>query len=183
LQTGYLTIKNYNTLARNYTLDYPNHEVRYSMTEQIMNFVAKIPDVTIGKLMACFILALQTDDIDAYCSTFRDYLKQIPHNIIVSREKFFQAMFVGTALLVDVNAVIAEVATDRGFVDVVLHGTNKVFVIEFKLNETPKVAFDQIITKKYHEKYIAQGKSVTLVGINVDTRNGVEVAWITNVFI
>lgn len=180
LQTGYLTIESYNNLARNYTLDYPNHEVRYSMTEQIMEFVAKIPDVIIGKLMERFTRALQADDINAYCVAFRDYLKQIPHDIIVSREKFFQATFVGTALLVDVNAVIAEVATDRGFVDVVLHGANKVFVIEFKLNETPKVAFEQIITKKYHEKYIAQGESVTLVGINVDTQNGVEVAWITS---
>jgi hypothetical protein len=179
LPTGYLTIKGYDNDEQNYLLDYPNYEVRISMTKQIMEFVAHIPDVMIGELMARFVRALQADDVDAFCTTFRDYLKQIPHDIIVSREKFFQATFVGTVLLVDANAVIAEVATDRGFIDVVLHSANKVLVMEFKLNKTPAFALKQIITKKYHEKYVALGKQVVLVGINANTGKGVEVAWVT----
>jgi hypothetical protein len=178
LQTGYLTIKCYNDAERIYTLDYPNYEVRLSMTEQIMEYVAHIPDVTIGKLIARFTRALQSDNIDAYCTTFRDYLKLIPHNIIVNREKFFQATFYGTALLIDTHAVVSEVATDRGFVDVVLHGTNKIFVMEFKKDKSPEAAMQQILAHKYYEKYVIDGKPVVLVGINFNIEaEGVEVAW------
>jgi hypothetical protein len=179
LQTGYLTIKKYDAVARTYELDYANYEVRFSMTEQIMEYVAHLPQVTLGKFMARFIRALQADDINEYCTTFRDYLKLIPHNIIVDREKFFQATFYGTALLIDANAVVSEVATDRGFVDIVLHGTNKIFVMEFKKDKTPEAALQQIITKKYYEKYVIEGKQIALVGINFDLEvDGVDVAWV-----
>ena len=40
LQTGYLTfISDYNFDAELYQIGYPNEEVRYSMTEQIMKLV------------------------------------------------------------------------------------------------------------------------------------------------
>lgn len=179
LQTGYLTIKGYDALEQNYVLDYPNYEIRLSMAQQIMEFVGHIPTVMLGKLMARFIRALQADDIDAYCTTLRDYLKQIPHDIIVDQEKFFQATFVGTALLVDVNAVVAEVATDRGYVDVIIHSANKIFVMEFKRDKTPEVAMQQILEKKYYEKFMIHGNPIVLVGTNFDLEpgKGVEVSW------
>jgi hypothetical protein len=184
LQTGYLTIKSYDDVERNYTLDYPNYEVRLSMTEQIMEYIAHIPDVMLGKFIARFTRALQADNIDEYCSTFRDYLKLIPHNIVVDREKFFQATFYGTALLIDTHAVVSEVATDRGFVDIVLHGANKIFVMEFKKDKSPETALQQIITKKYYEKYVIEGKQIALVGINFDLEvDGVDVAWVIKAFL
>jgi hypothetical protein len=180
LQTGYLTIKSYDAIEDNYTLDYPDREVRESMTKQIMEYVADIPTETLGKIIARFIRALAADNIDEYCATLRDYLKLIPHNIIASREKFFQATFVGTALIVDPRAVVSEVATDRGYVDIVLHGATKTFIMEFKFDKTPKLAMEQILEKKYYEKYVIMGEQVTLVGINFDLdKKGVEVAWIT----
>jgi hypothetical protein len=178
LQTGYLTIKKYDPLARIYELDYANYEVRLSMTEQIMEYVAQLPRVTLSKFIVRFIQALQADDINAYCATFKEYLKLIPHNIIVNREKFFQATFFGTALLVDANTILSEVATDRGFVDIVVHGTHKTFVMEFKKDTSPNAALQQILEKKYYEKYVLSGKHVTLVGINFDVKDSVEVAWI-----
>jgi hypothetical protein len=177
LQTGYLTINKYIPFARIYELDYANYEVRLSMTEQIMEYVAHLPRITLSKFIVRFAQALQADDINEYCTAFREYLKLIPHNIIVDREKFFQSTFFGTAMLVDANAIVSEVATDRGFVDIVLHGTHITFVMEFKKDKTPEEAMRQILEKKYYEKYLIQGKQVTLVGINFDVEDGIEVAW------
>jgi hypothetical protein len=147
------------------------------MTEQIMEYVAHLPRITLSKFIVRFAQALQADDINEYCTAFREYLKLIPHNIIVDREKFFQSTFFGTAMLVDANAIVSEVATDRGFVDIVLHGTHITFVMEFKKDKTPEEAMRQILEKKYYEKYLIQGKQVTLVGINFDVEDGIEVAW------
>ena len=143
-----------------------------------MEYVANIPSETIGELTARFTRALAADDINAYCSTFRDYLKLIPHNIIVEREKFFQSTFYSMALLVDPRVIFSEVATDRGYIDVVLHGAKKTFVMEFKEGKSPELAMKQILAKKYYEQSVIQGEQVVLVGINFDVEaKGVEVAW------
>ena len=172
LQTGYLTIKSYDDVEENFTLDYPNYEVRSSMARQIMEYVAHIPSVKFGKFYKRFINALEQDNIDEYCSAFRDYLKLIPHDIIADRENFFQATFLGTAALMDEQSIRSEVCTDRGYVDIVMHGAKKVYVMEFKKDKTPENAMNQILEKKYYEKYVIEGKingrPVVLVGINFD---------------
>ena len=43
-----------------------------------------------------------------------------------------------------------------------------VYVFKFKLNDTAATALEQIKTKGYHEKYLRQGKKVTLVGAAFD---------------
>jgi hypothetical protein len=50
LQTGYLTfISDYDTERCGYTIGYPNEEVRYSMNEQIMDFVRDITSIQFGE--------------------------------------------------------------------------------------------------------------------------------------
>ena len=50
LQTGYLTfISDYDADKRGYIIGYPNEEVRYSMTEQIMEFVGGITPEQFGE--------------------------------------------------------------------------------------------------------------------------------------
>jgi hypothetical protein len=201
LQTGYLTIKSFDAVSDNYTLDYPNQEVRLSMTRQIMEYVAHIPSVKFGKFQKRFADALAQDNINEYCCTFRDFLKLIPHDIITDREAFFQENFYTMGLLADPNIIRSEVATDRGYVDIVLHGANKIFVMEFKKDKTPDFAMKQVLEKKYYEKFVIENKlkemdspttcpskpqaegagrsRVVLVGINFDLEEkGVNVDWI-----
>ena len=50
LQTGYLTFaSDYDADKRGYKVAYPNEEVRYSMTEQIMQFVGGITPEQFGQ--------------------------------------------------------------------------------------------------------------------------------------
>jgi hypothetical protein len=138
------------------------------MTEQIMDYIAHVPKVTMGEFVSRFTRALSADDIDEYCAAFRDYIKLFPHNIIVDREKFFQATFYGMGLMADSGMVESEIATSKGYVDIILHGAKKVWVMEFKKDKTPDFAMKQILAKKYYEPYVIKGDKVVLVGINFD---------------
>ena len=94
MQTGYLTfISGYDAGQRGYIIGHPNEEVRYAMTEQIMQFVGGITSEQFGKFGNRFREALAADDIHLFCKHLQDFIKLVPHNIRVKREKFYQQIF------------------------------------------------------------------------------------------
>ena len=65
--------------------------------------------------------------------------------------------------------IIAEDTTNKGRVDLTLVLPDKVYVIEFKVDQ-PGKALEQIKNKGYHEKYLARKQQVYMVGINFDSK-------------
>lgn len=181
LQTGYLTFaSDYDPNERGYKIAYPNEEVRYSMIEQIMQFIGGITPENFGKFGSRFRKALATDDLGLFCKHMQDFIKLIPHTIRVDREKFYQQVFFMICVLFGQRPA-TEVATEEGFMDLLLEGTAYTFVIEFKKNSTPEVALAQIEEKRYWEAYeILKTKKIVLAGITFNkTDNGIEVLCIT----
>lgn len=170
LQTGYLTfISAYNPAKNGYIIGYPNEEVRYSMTEQIMEYVGGIMPEQFGEFGDRFRTALAADDLELFCKHLQDFIKLIPHNIRVDREKFYQQVFFMICILFGQRPA-SEVATEDGFMDLLLEGTNNTFVIEFKRNSTPDIALAQIEEKRYWEPYgILKEKQIVLAGITFNT--------------
>lgn len=181
LQTGYLTfVSDYDAGKRGYKIGYPNEEVRYSITEQIMQFVGGITPEQFGEFGDRFRKALVADDLGLFCKHLQDFIKLVPHNIRVNREKFYQQIFFMICVLFG-RRPVTEVATEEGFMDLLLEGTDKTFVIEFKKNSTPDIALEQIEAKRYWEPYkILNTKKIVLAGITFNENiNGVEVIWKT----
>ncbi len=177
LQTGYLTFaSDYDADRRGYRIAYPNEEVRYSMTEQIMQFVGLITPEQFGEFGSRFRQALAADDLGAFCRHMQDFIKLVPHNIRVDREKFYHQMFFMVCVLFG-RRPPTEVATEEGFMDLLLEGTNNTFVVEFKRNSTPEIALAQIEEKRSWEAYeILKTKTVVLAGITFNkTDQGIEV--------
>ncbi len=181
LQTGYLTFASgYDEDSRGYKVAYPNEEVRYSMTEQIMQFVGGITPEQFGEFGARFRKALAGDDLGSFCKNLENFIKLVPHTIRVDREKFYQQIFFMICVLFGKRPA-TEVATEEGFMDLLLEGTLCTFVIEFKKDSTPEIALAQIEKKRYWEGYeILKTKKIVLAGITFNkTEHGVAVVWKT----
>jgi len=175
LQTGYLTfISDYNFEKNGYIIGYPNREVRYSMTEQIMEYVGGITPEQFGEFGDRFTKALAADDLELFCQHLQNFIKLVPHNIRVNREKFYHQIFFMICVLFGKRPA-SEVATEEGFMDLLLEGTTKTFVVEFKRNSTPEIALAQIEEKRYWEQYsILATKKVVLAGITFNlTKQGI----------
>src|SRR5581483_5987724 len=180
LQTGYVTfLSKYNAAKNGYIIGYPNMEVRYSMTEQIMEYVGGIMPEQFGEFGDRFRKALAADDLALFCKHLQDFIKLIPHNIRVDREKFYQQVFFMICILFGQRPA-SEVATEEGFMDLLLEGTTKTFVVEFKRNSTPEIALAQIEKShvlrsfsevgRYWEPYnIIKTKKIVLAGITFNT--------------
>lgn len=177
LQTGYLTfISDYDAGKRGYIIGYPNEEVRYSMTEQIMEFVGGITSEQFGEFGDRFRKALLADDLVLFCKHLQDFIKLVPHNIRVNREKFYQQIFFMVCVLFGKRPA-TEVATEEGFMDLLLEGTANTYVVEMKKNSTTAVALKQIEKKRYWEAFeILKTKNIVLAGITFnETDKGVEI--------
>jgi hypothetical protein len=166
LQTGYLTFaSDYDADRRGYTVAYPNEEVRYSMTEQIMECVCHISMENFGEFGGRFRKALAADDLGLFCKHMEDFIKLIPHNIRVDLEKFYQQVVFMVCVLFG-RRPAAEVATGEGYMDLLMEGSQCTFVVEFKREGTPDQALKQIREKRYWEPYEILGtKKIILAGI------------------
>jgi hypothetical protein len=67
----------------------------------------------------------------------------------------------------------SEVCISDGRIDSLVETDTRVYILEYKLDESAKVALEQIKLKKYHQAYWEKGKKVIGVGVNFssETRN------------
>ena len=65
--------------------------------------------------------------------------------------------------LIDIQS---SVLTSKGRIDLVVIFPEKIYIIEFKCNQSAETALRQIRAKNYAEKYRRSGKKIMLMGIN-----------------
>ena len=173
-QTGYLTIKGdyWDGSEHIYRLGYPNLEVSKAFSESLSKQFSCLPAPEHASLLAQMVNALRQDDVNDMLDALSCFFANIPANITVRREKYYQTLFYSVFILIGARTH-AECWTNRGRVDAVVETPCGVYVFEFKLNDTAAAALAQIKAKGYHEKYLRQGKKVTLVGaaFDADMRN------------
>ena len=168
-QTGYLTIKGAHQEGeeRIYTLGCPNYEVRKAFSESLSVAFSHLDAFDQSSLLIQMLSALRADDVNDMLDALSCFFANIPANITVKREKYYQTLFYAVFVLIGARTH-AECWTNRGRVDAVVETPCGIYVFEFKLNGTAADAISQIREKGYYEKYLRGGKKVTLVGVAFD---------------
>jgi hypothetical protein len=171
-QTGYLTIKDYDPESMMYRLGFPNQEVSRSFSECLAESYSGIGQGLVGSHLQRIRRALDSGDVDGAMEALKVFFANIPYDIQLSSERYYQTIFYVVFLLLG-QRIAAEERTSAGRIDAVLETSKRVYVLEFKLRGTAEEALAQIRERKYHEKYLGGGKEVILVGASFDekTRN------------
>jgi hypothetical protein len=170
VQTGYLTITGFDDDL--YTLDFPNYEVKYAFNRAIVEQFGHTEVGVNTKHINNLNRALNSRDIPAFFKTLGIFFANIPFDITLKDEKYYQSLFYAILTLLGYK-VAAEVRTNIGRIDCVLQTDKTIYIIEFKLNDTKEAALQQIHDKKYAEKYLNGDKGIVLLGVEFDqkTRN------------
>ncbi|MGB0932418.1 MAG: AAA family ATPase, partial [Chitinophagales bacterium] len=172
-QTGYLTITNieYEGLTAYYTLNYPNHEVRWSFSAHIIQKYAKIPrhQIQMGALL--MQSALRKFNKAEFLKLLRAYFAVIPYQLRESaNEAYFHSLFQMVFTLIGIE-VLSERSTIDGRIDGVIDFDDKIYIIEFKfarkgtIETLVKRALKQIKDKDYANAYTIKNKQVYLMGV------------------
>lgn len=169
LQTGYLTIKNsfqdFNTTF--YHLDFPNFEVRSSFDTYLLNAYTDIPKDDLELIAVSLARHVRSGNADGFMNDLKSFLKKIPYEIQLPREKYYQTVIFLVFLLLGVH-IDAESQTGDGRIDAVAAYGEWIYLFEFKINQSAEAAFDQIMRKEYFRKYLHTGKRTVVIGANID---------------
>ena len=169
-QTGYLTITGSSRegVYTQYTLGFPNDEVRNAFSKAVSRTFSALPAAEHASLLTQMVEALRADDVNDMLDALSCFFANIPANITLKREKYYQTLFYAVFVLIGARTH-AECWTNRGRVDAAVETPGGVYVFEFKLDGTAAAALAQIKAKGYHEKWLRCGRKVTLVGAAFDS--------------
>jgi len=175
-QTGYLTVKDYDSESDLYTLSYPNLEVKNSFVDILFKHLAgKKPLEIYTKIY----YHLSKGELEEFISVMTSIFAGITYDE-GSRinEANFHTLFYVTLAAGGLPAR-SQVLNYSGRIDMVVEVKNKVYIFEFKCNQSAEEALSQIKQKKYQEAFIGSGREIYLVGINfdMDKRNIAQYKW------
>jgi len=182
-QSGYLTIKEVEKLGNNtiYHLTFPNREVKQSFNDYILdNYFLQRNRKT--KVQTSLYRTMDKSDLTQLEVVLKSLFASIAYNnftnnYIENYEGFYASVVYAYFAGAGFESVRAEDATNHGRIDLSVFMKNKVYVFEFKVNQVG--ALEQIKSKNYHEKYMADYDEVYLVGVEFDSeqRNVVGYEW------
>lgn len=169
-QTGYLTIQDIQDNV--YTLNYPNQEVKTAFTESLLLATEGLaPEVSSHVLKLSRHLA--NGNLEAFFEAMTAIFAAIPYDIQTKRDEgYYHALFY-LAVSASGGQAQSSLLTARGRIDLAVTCPDKVYVIEFKCNQSSAAALAQIRERGYAARYRQSGRQIILVGINFsqETRN------------
>lgn len=176
-QTGYLTITDYNPVNKLYTLSYPNLEVENSFKEYILATLTNTNVAVISNSISLMYDAIKSNNLSLFFKELKVLLADIPYQLYIQKEAYYHTIMQLIARFLGFN-VCAEVSTNVGRIDLVILTEKYVYIFEFKLNSDASTALNQILDKKYYERYLNLNKQIILVGSSFEyTRHGLVIDW------
>ena len=167
-QSGYITIKGYDSELGLYTLDIPNKEVRIGLMKSLLpNYVAsKTPET--NTMVAYLSRDIRNGDMDAALRRLQTFLSTIPQCDNTKYEGHYQQMFYIIFSLLGYY-VDVEVRTASGRVDMVLRTKTTLYVMELKLDKSADRAMEQIDLKNYPKRFALCGLPIVKVAVSFDS--------------
>jgi hypothetical protein len=183
-QTGYLTIKSYDSNNELYVLGMPNAEVRVGLLKNLLPLYidAQSNDFSTPARMAS--TDLRNGNIDHAMEILRSVLKSIPYgknetaifSDLQTTEQYYHNLYHLFFKLL-CNRVNSEVRNSTGSTDVVITTPKYVYVVEIKIDAKVEVALEQIDEKGYAVPYMAGEQAVYKVGVIFSTKEKTLSEW------
>ena len=167
-QTGYLTIKDYDTEFRKYKLDYPNKEVETGFIECLSRVYTPLMDNRMQFSVSNFVRDIKAGDAESLMNRFTAFFADSDYQIQGNLEIYFQNTFAVMLKMMGFY-VQTERHTSNGRIDVVFDTEGFVFIIEIKRDASASDALAQIKEKGYDKPYLASGKKIFTIGVNFST--------------
>lgn len=168
-QSGYLTIKRYDSRFRQYTLGYPNREVEESFIDFLYPLYIGVNSTDSEFNVGHFVDDVERGNPQAFMRRLDSLLRGVPHiGAKEPHEVFFQNAIYLIFKMVGFYAQM-ESHTSNGRIDLTVETRKYVYIFEFKVNKTADAAFEQIERKEYWKKFASSGKTIFLIGADFNT--------------
>jgi len=181
-QSGYLTIKSYIEKYDEFTLGFPNEEVKYGFLNHLLPVYT--PQVIHDNSFSAshFIRALDRSNVEDFMVLLKAFYASIPYDLEENRdkdEKYYQLIFYLLFTLMG-QFIETEVKSATGRADAIVKTADSIYVFEFKMDEhaTAVDALAQIDDKGYLIPYTADNRRLVKIGVAFSIRSKGVKEWI-----
>lgn len=169
-QTGYLTIKEYDSEYNEYRLGFPNDEVKNGFLNFIYSYYVPVNPAEDSTTTSQLAKALKSGDPYTFMRTLEALFANTTYQIQGNSEKnFHYAMYIIMELLGEY--VQAERCTSNGRIDLFLQTKEYIYIIELKIDNTADAALQQIEEKGYAKSFINDPRKLFKIGVSFSTEN------------
>lgn len=166
-QAGYLTIAGYDSESQEFTLDYPNAEVKRSLQKYLLEVFVHLNPIVAERKALDLRAALMKGDIEGAVFSIKQLFAHVPYQLHIPEEKFYHALFQMACTAAGIKAQ-SEYSTSHGRIDLILDFPKFLYVVEVKFNKPAQEALEQIETRRYYERFLNQDKPVILLGLSFE---------------
>ena len=176
-QTGYLTIADYDAEGCEYTLAFPNHEVKYGFLQNLMpEYVA---DCGASSGLDIFTLRRYTNqgDVESIMKVLTALFARITYT---KKEDPFEHYFQTVIYLVFTllgQFAECEMHTFSGRIDCRVQTRKYIYLFEFKRDESAEMALRQIDDKSYTLPFVADSRKLYKIGVSFDSEKRLLSEW------
>ena len=176
-QSGYLTIRSYDSEFDTYTLGFPNREVEQGFIKYLLPFYTpKVTDKTRFSIKQ-FTLDVQGGRAEAFMQRLEDFFATGDYEVVGKAEKYFQnTLYVFFRLLGFYVDVERHTANDR--MDTVIQTPQYIYILELKIDRTAAEALQQIEDKGYARPFEGDRRTLFKIGVNFSTATKL-IDWVT----
>ena len=177
-QSGYLTIKDYDSEFKIYRLGFPNREVEEGFIKYLFPFYTSVSAPKTPFEIRRFVREVENGDYDAFFRRLQSFFADTPYEVIAGQkperdtELHYQNVLFIVFRLMGLYAKV-EYHTSNGRIDLVVQTDRYIYIMEFKLNGSAEDALRQIDEKRYALPFANDGRKVFKIGVNFssETRN------------
>lgn len=176
-QSGYLTISDYDSFKRKYTLSFPNEEVKYGFLESLIP--TYVPKATAGNGLDIFTLDayIENGDVESMRNVFTALFANITYTSEADPfENYFQAIIYLVFTLLG-RYVLCEMHTYSERIDCKIETRDYIYLFEFKRDDTAQAALRQIESKDYALPFVADSRKLFKIGVSFDSSTRKLIDW------
>ena len=171
-QSGYLTIKDYNSRFGTYQLGFPNKEVEEGFIRFLVPYYSSVKASESAFQIQRFVDDVEHGRSEQFIKRLRSFFADTPYELVKDLENHYQNVLFIIARLMGFYTK-AEYHTSEGRIDMVIQTPLYCYVLEFKLDGTAEEALQQIQDTHYTLPFEMNGQQIIRIGMNFskETRN------------
>ena len=180
-QSGYLTIKDYDREMRTYLLDFPNDEVKKGFVTMTANSYLSTKEDA-GSWVRSAVIALKRGEIEKFKTLLTSFLASIPYTVRrkeneTEKERYFTYTLYLIFRIASCYITYIEKEQSYGRLDCCVETPKYVYIFEFKLDGSAEAALKQIDDMGYANEFLASGKPIYKIGVNISSETGTVADW------
>ena len=180
-QSGYLTIKGYDSDFGTFLLDFPNNEVKSGFVSLVASSYLQ-PQENLGGWIRSVVVSMRQGDLEQLRKLFTSFLAGIPYSMRAKKdeaekERFFHYTLYLIFRLISVYTVYTEKEQSQGRADCIVETDDYIYIFEFKRDGTADEALAQIEAKGYARPYEADPRTLYKIGVNFSSETGTVEDW------